>query len=84
MPLSAGSSNATVSSNISELRHAGHPEAQSVAIAMKEAGKSNKDDETDQPSRKELSNMLDDLVRKVDDFSNRCDAAYTRVDALAR
>lgn len=45
MPLEKGSSKATISHNISELRHAGHPEAQSVAIAMKEAGKSNQDDE---------------------------------------
>ena len=39
MPLEKGSSEATVSRNISELRSAGHPEKQSVAIALKEAGK---------------------------------------------
>ena len=81
MPLQSGSSNATVSKNISELRGAGHPEDQSVAIAMKEAGRSNKDDD-DQPTNKKLGEMLDGLVRKADDLSNRCDAAYTRVDAI--
>jgi hypothetical protein len=40
MPLKRGSSQKTISSNISELRHHGHPQDQSVAIAMKEAGKS--------------------------------------------
>ena len=40
MPLKKGSSQATVSSNISELRHSGYPERQAVAIAMHQAGKS--------------------------------------------
>jgi len=40
MPLKKGKSKAAISANISELRHSGRPEAQSVAIAMKEAGKS--------------------------------------------
>lgn len=35
MPLEKGSSNKTVSHNIAELRAAGHPEKQSVAIALK-------------------------------------------------
>lgn len=43
MPLEKGSSEETISRNISELRSAGHPEKQSIAIAMKEAGKSKKD-----------------------------------------
>jgi len=42
MPLKKGSSRATVSQNIRELRHSGHPQKQSVAIAMKKAGKSRK------------------------------------------
>lgn len=37
MPLKQGSSAATISANISELRAAGHPEAQAVAIAEREA-----------------------------------------------
>lgn len=43
MPLEKGSSEKTISRNISELRSSGHPEKQSIAIAMKEAGKSKKD-----------------------------------------
>ena len=40
MPLKKGKSKATISSNISELRHSGRPEKQSVAIALSEARKS--------------------------------------------
>jgi 8-oxo-dGTP pyrophosphatase MutT (NUDIX family) len=43
MPLEKGSSNEVVGHNIAELRAAGHPEDQSIAIAMKEAGKSKSD-----------------------------------------
>lgn len=42
MPLQKGSSEKTISQNIRELKNAGHPQAQAVAIALKEAGKSNK------------------------------------------
>jgi len=42
MPLKKGKSNAVVSKNISELRHSGYPEDQSVAIAMKKAGREKK------------------------------------------
>jgi len=40
MPLEKGSSKKVISDNISELRHSGRPEKQSIAIAMSEAGKS--------------------------------------------
>lgn len=35
MPLKSGTSKETVSENIREMRHAGHPENQSVAAAMR-------------------------------------------------
>lgn len=40
MPLKKGRSKKVISANISELRHSGRPEKQSIAIAMSEAGKS--------------------------------------------
>lgn len=42
MPLKKGKSQATVSSNISELRHSGYKQAQAIAIAMHQAGKQKK------------------------------------------
>ena len=42
MPLLNGSSQGIISENIRELRNAGHPEDQTVAIAMSKAGKSKK------------------------------------------
>lgn len=42
MPLKKGKSEKAVSQNISELRGAGYPQKQSVAIAMSEAGKTKK------------------------------------------
>jgi hypothetical protein len=46
MPLQQGSSQKAISANIAELRHAGHPEKQSIAIAESEARKS-KDERLD-------------------------------------
>ncbi|MFM0503955.1 NUDIX hydrolase [Paraburkholderia caffeinilytica] len=43
MPLEKGSGDEVIGHNIAELRHAGHPENQSIAIAEKEAGKSRND-----------------------------------------
>lgn len=42
MPLLHGSSKEIISQNISELRHSGYPEKQSIAIAYSKAGKSRK------------------------------------------
>lgn len=42
MPLMKGSSQSVISQNIAELRNSGRPEKQAIAIAMSEAGKSNK------------------------------------------
>ena len=60
MPLMKGSSDEIISENIAELRRAGHPEAQAIAIAMKQAGRARSaqpesdpaettDDETTEP-----------------------------------
>lgn len=40
MPLKEGSSNKTISKNIEELKKAGHPIKQAIAIALEEARKS--------------------------------------------
>ena len=42
MPLKKGSSQSTISANIREMMHAGHPQKQAIAAAMRSAGKSRK------------------------------------------
>lgn len=46
MPLKEGSSEETVGENVKELKESGHSQKQSVAIALKKAGKSNQDRRT--------------------------------------
>jgi len=45
MPLKPGSSQETISHNISEMVHHGHPQNQAIAAAMRSAGKSNQPDD---------------------------------------
>lgn len=42
MPLKPGKSKKVISQNIREMTHAGHPQKQAVAAAMRMAGKSRK------------------------------------------
>jgi len=51
MPLKEGSSQETISENISELRHSGHPENQSIAIAMRQAGKPKPGGDSDEDTK---------------------------------
>lgn len=51
MPLKKGKSRKVMSENISELRHSGYPEKQSVAIAYSEAKRSKKGPHSSSPHR---------------------------------
>ena len=42
MPLTKGKSKKVISKNIREMMHAGHPQKQAIAAAMRKAGKSKK------------------------------------------
>jgi hypothetical protein len=61
MPLAEGSSQETVGSNISQLRHEGYKQKQAVAIAMSKAGKSNKDRALSR-DRKTIKRFLDEAM----------------------
>ena len=55
MPLREGSTDEVVSWNISELRHAGYPEDQSIAIAMSKAGRKKKTPKKKPPEKMKSS-----------------------------
>lgn len=51
MPLMKGSSKDTISSNIAEMRKAGHPEDQAIAAAYRMAGKGRSKPKADPPAK---------------------------------
>jgi len=57
VPLKSGSSRATISENIGELRSSGYPEKQAVAIAMNKAGKKRKYANHTESAAKHLSHQ---------------------------
>jgi hypothetical protein len=60
MPLTPGSSRETVSENISEMVHSGHPQKQAVAAALHEAGLSNQQDDEKGMAEKAAAGHKDD------------------------
>jgi hypothetical protein len=73
MPLKPGSSNETVSENISEMMHSGHPQPQAVATSLENAGRSNKDQTQPDPASGPMSTKADTerregLPRTVEPF----------------
>lgn len=62
MPLEPGSSQAAISKNIATERHAGKPEDQAIAIAMRTAGKSR----TDMDDLRALKDGVDRLHARLD------------------
>jgi hypothetical protein len=76
VPLKQGSSRGVVSENISELYHSGRPQKQAVAIALKEAGLSKKDQT--QPNAippEPPASAMDDDIRAYHDACRRGDSA---------
>lgn len=61
MPLSKGSSQKTISKNISELHHSGYPHNQAIVIAMSKAGKSMKKD----PKEHSKADKKEDIKNKL-------------------
>lgn len=62
MPLMKGSGQDAISYNISELRHAGHPEDQAIAIAMSKAGKSRKKKKKKKKAKKAKTHLSEKTI----------------------
>jgi hypothetical protein len=62
MPLKEGKSKATISSNIAEMRSSGHPEKQSVAAALSEAGR--KESKKSEAQKRSVAAALSEAGRK--------------------
>jgi hypothetical protein len=84
MPLEKGSSRATISHNISEMEKNGHPQAQAVAAAYREARGDSpvsraRWDTTAQRSDPPLwpcgdDDKCDAVMKRVDELSAKCDS----------
>jgi hypothetical protein len=77
MPLHKGSSNATVSKNVSEMMHSGHPQKQAIAASLREAGKSYYDataQRSDFTIGKDNPDHPHAIFAKLDELSAKCDA----------
>ena len=82
MPLASGSSRETISKNISEMVHAGHPQAQAVAAALRKSREDTVPAGLDRrQSAAELKAVVDALGCAADELCTRFDAYRFRADA---
>ena len=78
MPLAAGKSQATISKNISEMVHSGHPQAQAVAAAL---NKSRED--VSEINTNEFAQLTSKPYKDAQDAIDKCDALMKRMDAFS-
>jgi len=81
VPLKEGSSQETVSSNISELRHSGRPQEQAVAIAMSKASKS-KDTEQRITHSRTIPGIGTTTVTHTNDTTNTVDGWFRDAEPI--